>query len=100
MKRSQWASAFVKTGVGLGRLERRLQLFDATTGGKDREASAVLAVPIANETFGTLAPGRCFPQLLYGPRIAGRAGNGCTHDELLSQHRVFSNQVSAAAGHI
>ncbi len=66
--------------VGLGRLKWCLQLFDATTGGKGREPSAVLAVTIANEIFGPLAPGRCFPQLLYGPRTAGRAGYGCMPD--------------------
>ena len=74
------ADEALTVGVGLGYLERCLQLFDATTGGKGREPSTVLAVPIANEIFGSLAPGCCFPQLLYGPRIAGRAGYGCMHD--------------------
>ena len=41
------ADEALAVGVGLGRLKWCLQFFDTTTGGKGREASAVLAVPIA-----------------------------------------------------
>lgn len=51
------ADEALAVSVGFGCLERCLELFDATTGGKGREASAVLAVPITNEIFGALTLG-------------------------------------------
>ena len=65
------ADEALAVSVGFWGLKRRLQLLDTTAGSNGREPLAVLVVPIANEVFRPLAPGRCFPQLLYSPRIAG-----------------------------
>ena len=57
--------------VGFGCSNRCLEHLDIRAIGNTRKQRTVLVVPIADEIFGTLAPGSGFAQLLGGLCIGG-----------------------------
>ena len=67
-------------GVRLRCSNRCLQHVDARASGNVGEQGAILVISVANELLGTLAPGRCFTQLLCGPVIRRGTGHGGMDD--------------------